>query len=185
MDSVKIVVLYLRQDDPKKNTALRLAKRGLVHLVTDVREVPRGLLILNPFVREPVKPDDRDIVLRRGILVIDCSWSKSLHTFARVRRFLRGYHRRLPFLISANPSHYGKPYMLTSAEAIAATLYITGFKDLAYEVLSCFKWGLEFLKINYERLENYSKGVIEFEKNYFEYSDDNVVRMLEEYHDVD
>ncbi len=183
--NINIIALYLRQDDPKKNTVLKLAKKGIIKIVRDLRHVPRGLLILNPFEDKIVTPQDHDIVVNRGILVVDCSWSKSTITFKRIGRFLKGHHRRLPFLVSANPSHYGKPYMLTSAEALAATLYIVGLKDYAFEIMKNFKWGLEFLRINYERLENYSRGYLDYEKNYFEFSHDNVIKLLKDYHDLD
>ncbi|NPA99921.1 MAG: DUF367 family protein [Crenarchaeota archaeon] len=182
---VRVFILYLRQDDPKKNTALRLAKFGLAEIVRDMREVPRGMLVLDPFAREVVKPEDRDIVEKRGILAIDCSWSRSISTFNRIRRSVKGFRRRLPFLVSANPSHYGKPYMLTTAEAIAAALYIVGLKELAEKILSLFKWGPEFIRINYDRLEEYSRGNMEIEKEYFEYSNENVFKILREFHDVD
>jgi len=182
---VRVFILYLRQDDPKKNTALRLAKFGLADIIRSPRLSPRGVLILDPFSRHVITPDDREIVERRGILAVDCSWARSVRTFESVNRFLRGVRRRLPFLVSANPSHYGKPYMLTTVEAIAAALYIVGFKDLAETMLSVFKWGPEFLRINRERLEAYSRGLIDVESRYFEYSDDNVMRMLREFHDVE
>ena len=44
--------------------------------------------------------------------------------------------------------NYGKPLKLTCAEAIAATLYITGFKEEARQVLDKFKWGESFIKLN-------------------------------------
>ncbi len=182
---IRILVLYLRQDDPKKNTALRLAKFGFAEIVRNVRETPRGMLILDPFAREVLTPSDREIIEKRGLLVIDCSWARSIETFMRTRRFVKGVRKRLPFLVSANPSHYGKPYMLTTAEAIAAALYITGFKELSEKILSIFKWGPEFIRINYERLEEYSKGNLDVERRFFEYSDENVIKMLKEFHDVD
>ena len=182
---VKIYALYLRQDDPKKNTILKLAKHGLVELIRDVHDLPRGLLILNPFVEQVVTPNDRDIVEKRGILVIDCSWSKSITTFKRLKCFLKGYHRRLPFLISVNPSHYGKPYMLTSAEAIAATLYITGFVNEAYRIMLVFKWGAEFFKINQERLNEYAIGNLDIERKYFQFSNEKTIELLKEFHDIE
>ncbi len=51
--------------------------------------------------------------------------------------------------MAANPVNYGKWEKLTSAEAIAATLYITKFYDYANLILSKFSWGNEFFKINY------------------------------------
>ncbi len=182
---VRIVVLYLRQDDPKKNTALRLEKFGLVEIVHDPRDAPRGALILDPFATQAVSPNDREVVERRGILAVDCSWAKSIQTFRRVSRHLRGVRRRLPFLVSANPSHYGKPYMLTTAEAIAAALYITGYRELAEQILSVFKWGPEFLRINKERLDAYAEGRLDIEQQYFTFSQDDVMRLLREYHGVD
>jgi len=182
---VKLYVLYFRQDDPKKNTALRLAKFGFVKVLSPRDRVPKGVLVLDPFSSEVLSPLDRDVVLSRGLLVVDCSWTKAIETFRRIKNLLRNcVRRRLPFLVSANPSHYGKPYMLTSAEAIAAALYIVGFKDLSEKIMSVFKWGPEFIRINYERLEQYSRGHIETEQEYFTFSKENIVRLLREFHDI-
>jgi Uncharacterized conserved protein len=66
------------------------------------------------------------------------------------------YHRSLPYLVAANPTNYGRPCILSTAEAIAATFYIVGFKNIAVEIMSQFKWGPHFLKLNHELLEAYS-----------------------------
>jgi pre-rRNA-processing protein TSR3 len=63
------------------------------------------------------------------------------------------YVRSVPFLIAANPVNYGKPLRLSCAEAIAATLYITGYKEEARQVLAKFKWGEGFFKVNRFRFE--------------------------------
>ncbi len=64
----------------------------------------------------------------------------------------------LPFLVAANPTNYGKPCKLSTAEAIAATFYIVGLKDNAVEIMSQFKWGPHFLELNRELLEEYSSA---------------------------
>lgn len=44
--------------------------------------------------------------------------------------------------------NYGKPFKLTCAEAIATTLMITKFEDVAYDIMNRFKWGHGFLSLN-------------------------------------
>ncbi len=46
--------------------------------------------------------------------------------------------------------------VLLAAEAIAATLYITGFAAYARRVLLPFNWGPEFFKVNGELLDLYA-----------------------------
>ena len=68
---------------------------------------------------------------------------------------VRGTSRCLPILIAGNPVNFGKLTELTTAEAIAAALYIAGFKQEATDMLSIFTWGHTFLQLNNMLLENY------------------------------
>jgi pre-rRNA-processing protein TSR3 len=61
-------------------------------------------------------------------------------------------------LTAGNPVNFGKPTKLTTAEALAAALYIAGFKDAANTLLSVFKWGHTFIEMNYGMLESYANA---------------------------
>jgi pre-rRNA-processing protein TSR3 len=56
-------------------------------------------------------------------------------------------------------------------EAFAAALYIIGFPEHAESILSIFKWGINFLQLNAEPLQEYaqaktSKEIVEIQKEY-------------------
>jgi len=154
------VILRVPQDDPRKNTALKLARFGLVELVGNVRDIPRDYLLLDPEASLPITPGDSVILITKGLSAIDCSWRRFREVHGRIRGRFR-LRRRLPLLIAANPVNYGRPHVLSTAEALAAALYICGFRDFAEEILSKFKWGPHFLDLNRSRLERYSLGHLE------------------------
>ncbi len=130
---------------------------GVVEIVRRPRDVPPGSVLLDPTSKRALSPADRNAVEERGLVAVDCSWEKYERYFRRPLK-ARCEPRILPFLVAANPVNYGKPCKLSTVEALAAALYITGFKREAEDVISRFKWGREFLRINEERLEAYSKA---------------------------
>lgn len=102
-----------------------------------------------------------------GIAVIECSWAK----FAELPKVHFFNPRALPYLVAANTINYGKPMKLSCAEAIASTLYISGYEEEAEEILSVFNWGPEFLSINQEAFDLYkncenSEQIEKAEKEY-------------------
>jgi len=152
---IKIVVYHARQCDPKKCTALKLKNHGKIHLVHQIKFLPRRAIVLNPFSEVAFSPADKQRIERFGLAALDCSWEQAEKVLLE---HVRGTSRCLPILIAGNPVNFGKPTKLTTAEALAAALYIAGFMEEAVDLLSIFKWGQTFINLNYERFESYAKA---------------------------
>ena len=75
-------------------------------------------------------------------------------------------------MLAANPVNYSKLGKLSSAEALAGSLYILGEKQLAIDIMDKFKWGHTFLELNGNLLEDYSQAetadqMAQHEREYF------------------
>ncbi len=153
---MRITVFHADECDRKKCTSIKMHKLGKCRLVYDINKIPGGAIVLNPYAEKAVSYQDYRYVQRRGVVGLDCSWNE----VSSSKKFfsLSKYHRSLPFLIATNPVNYGKPCILSTVEAISATLYITRFKDEARELLDGFKWGHTFLELNHDLLESYSEA---------------------------
>jgi len=137
--------------DPRKCTVKKLEKAGFLKIFTKISQIPRNTLLLDPTAEQALSPVDRNV---RSITVLDCSWVV-LDT-GKVRSWR--IRRALPFLIAANPVNFGKPFMLSSIEALAAALFIIGDKDRASDVLAKVSWGIHFLEVNQEPLDLYANA---------------------------
>ncbi|MHC1624933.1 MAG: DUF367 family protein [Methermicoccaceae archaeon] len=156
---MKLLVYHTNQCDPKKCTGRRLAKFGDVKLVRSIRGIPRGSVLLNPFSEKALSREDSGA---KVLVVLDCSWEHAEEMFPlpHVR------NRALPYLVAANPVNFGKPFKLTTAEALAAALFIMGDTAGAKKLMDRFKWGPTFLEMNINPLTDYaaaenSEGVVE------------------------
>ena len=149
-----VLVIYYREDDPRKNTSVKMVKHGLARRIHP-RPIYGKPIVLNPYSNEYLGPWCREYIRKHGVVVVDASWKK-----LDMRKFkgIKGYHVKLPPLLPGNPINYGKPCILSSIEAVAATLYITGYREAYNKLLGLYKWMNTFHILNQELLESYSKA---------------------------
>ncbi|VFQ96028.1 unnamed protein product [Cuscuta campestris] len=114
-----------------------------------------GGIALSPAGSHCISREDHDLIERKGLVVVDCSWARLDDVpFAKLRC---PAPRLLPWLVAANPINYGRPCQLSCVEALAAGLIICGEEESAYLLLNKFKWGHAFLSLNRELLKAYSE----------------------------
>ncbi len=154
--SLRVTIYHANQCDPKRCTGLKLKRHGLARIVNKTRFLPKRAIVLNPFSEIAFSPADRKRVEDFGLVALDCSWE---HAEKVMLKHVKGTSRCLPILIAGNPVNFGKATKLTTAEALAAALYIAGFKQEATELLAIFTWGHTFLGLNQAMLENYAKAL--------------------------
>jgi pre-rRNA-processing protein TSR3 len=166
-NTLGVQVLMYRQDDPSKCTAAKLVRFGLAE---PVRFIKYNTLLLDPFCEIVIS--NQDIGRFKRVCAVDCSWEKASESLLGWKVLKRGACRRLPALLAGNPTNYSKMSRLSSAEALAASLFILGQTEMAKDILHKFKWGHTFFELNLELLQDYSNAVspaaiIELEKEYF------------------
>jgi pre-rRNA-processing protein TSR3 len=164
---MKAFVLMLKQDDPFKCTAAKLAK---FKLIRPVKRFSKKTLILNPF--SPILLCKQDANISDAVCAIDCSWNRSEQELKNRFSYKYLMARRLPAMLAANPINYSKLGKLSTAEALAGSFYILGDKRMAKALMEKFKWGHTFLELNSTILEDYSNAenqqeLLTIEKEYF------------------
>ena len=157
-DKVPLHVIHLDQDDPKKCSARRISKR-VCYSTQKYTGAPKRGFLLDPSSGKLIGPDDKDMILRGGAIVaLDCSWKRLEDSLESISKFTRLEGRTLPVLLAYNPVSWGKPGRLSTAEALASTLFILGRESQARTLLSCLPYGDTFLELNKLPLEAYSNA---------------------------
>ncbi|MGY8745426.1 MAG: DUF367 family protein [Candidatus Poseidoniales archaeon] len=154
---IPVHAIWLAQDDPKKNTAVRLSRRGDLKLHEKFNQLPRRGIILEPLCGKVLGPEDHELLLKQGgaLVGLDCSWAHIEDSVSEVMRKTKLQGRMLPLLLAANPVNWGKPGKMTTAEALAASLYLIGKEEQARKLLGAFRWGEQFFILNKEPLDAY------------------------------
>ncbi len=148
---VRLFALAFEECDPKRCTARKLARFSLADLLPRGARLPRAAVLLHPEGDHVLSPEDRRGAEAAGLGVVDSSWKRG-----PVPRVRGATARALPYLVAANPVNYGKPFLLSSVEALAAALWILGHPEQAVGVLEKFAWGGGFLSLNREPLAAYA-----------------------------
>lgn len=125
---------------------------------------------MNPFSKIAFSPADRERIEKYGLAALDFSWE---YAEKPLMKNVKGASRCLPYLVAGNPVNFGYPTKLSTAEALASALYISGFREEAHKLLSIFKWGHTFIELNKEKLEEYAKAkdsgeIVEMQKKFIE-----------------
>ncbi len=145
---MQLFVYHADQCDPKKCSGRKLARFNLVLLTHHINQL-RPFVVLSPYSEKALSPSDKGT---KGLAALDCSWALAEEVFARFKL----KERALPFLLAANPVNFGKPFKLSTVEALAAGLIILGENKQAETLLSKFSWGHVFLELNNNPLKEYA-----------------------------
>ena len=174
--SIQLFVYHTEEDDPKKCSAKKLHRFGHVRLESNLRNIPRGIILLNPLSKKSLSREDEKLAERKGILALDCSWKTIEKQLPNIEE--KCVSRSLPFVVAVNPVNFGKALKLSTLEAFATALYILDRTKQAEEILKIYKWGPHFIELNKEPLEDYrtaktSREIIDKMALYFSTEENN------------
>ncbi len=162
-----LYILNEKHCAPHVCTGLKLERQGLATEIsgTDLIAKKGSMLLLSPFSEEVLSKNDLKYA-QNGIVAIDCSWNriksrkddkkeldaKIVAIFDRTNTI----RRALPYLVAGNPTNFGRPTILSTAESLAAATYLLGEPEQAARLMGVFNWGHTFLELNSGLLEAYA-----------------------------
>jgi pre-rRNA-processing protein TSR3 len=150
---IDLAMWDVSQCDPRRCSGRKLDRLGFLRTLR-LNQRFAGI-VLTPIATKCLGPDDKSLIEKYGIAVVDCSWAKLEDTpFSKMKA---SFTRLLPYLIATNPVNYGHPCRLSCVEAFAAAFYIVGLKNLGDKLLDKFKWGHSFYEVNKDLLDLYAK----------------------------
>ena len=159
MAEVPLHVIHLNQDDPRKCTSRAMERKNHAILHDHPRKAPKRGILLDPTSGMLQGPEDNSLFDRGGsIVALDCSWKSLESALGEVSNHTKLGRRTLPILLAANPVSWGKPGRLSTAEALCASVIISGRWDQGRMIMQQFPFGNEFLNLNHQPLLAYSKA---------------------------
>jgi pre-rRNA-processing protein TSR3 len=149
---IRIFMWEFGQNDPKRDSGSKLCRLGYAKTLKIGQNF--GGIVLSSETNMFISRSDMELLEKHGISGINCSWNRLEEVpFPKLGKSRN--QRVLPFLYAANSVNYGRPFKLNTAEALAASLYICGFREDAQLLLSSFGYGPEFFRLNHVLLESY------------------------------
>jgi pre-rRNA-processing protein TSR3 len=157
---IRLYLLVAGEDHPKACTGRKLIHRGLVREVPRIDHSASAPVVLDPYSVIPLSRADVGRARRCGVLAVDCSWNRlaGRGRYPTPTANDRARARRLPWLLAANPQHYGRISELNTAEALAAALVVLGARPQAARLLEGLRGGEAFFTLNAERLLAYERA---------------------------
>ncbi|SCN63203.1 ribosome biogenesis protein TSR3, putative [Plasmodium chabaudi chabaudi] len=149
VDEIKLFMIDYNECQNKKCSCKKLYRFKKIKKV-QLNKKFKGI-VLTPFCDKYFSIDDKQIVEKNGLAVVDCSW-KSIDLLKKVKYTNQ---RKLPYIIAVNSINYGKPYKLSCLESLAFCLYICNYNKQYNDILSIYKWSINFTNVNMEVLEKY------------------------------
>ncbi|MDP7388424.1 MAG: hypothetical protein QF746_05975, partial [Candidatus Thalassarchaeaceae archaeon] len=86
---LRIEAIHLDQDDPKKCTAKKLERAGLIKCKSRISMAPKRGILLDPLTDRILSPSDLGLIEGGSIVALDCSWKKIEDSIRMIKRTTR------------------------------------------------------------------------------------------------